>query len=77
MSERVSVKEAAAMLEVSEKLIRMMCKTGQLGKVVVDGKKSVYLIYRKQVAKIKNAPAATGADLKRGSYEQSNPKRTP
>lgn len=76
MSQRVSVKEAAKMLEVSEKFIRMMCKTGQLGKVVVDGKKSVFLIYRKQVANIKDAPAATGADLKRSISERSS-KNTP
>lgn len=74
MSERVSVKEAAEMLEVSENIIRMMCKTGQLGKVVQDGQRSIFLIYRKQVAKIKDAPAATGADLKRRSISERSSK---
>jgi len=75
MSERVSVKEAAEMLEVSENIIRMMCKTGQLGKVVQDGQRSIFLIYRKQVAKIKDAPAATGADLKRSISERSSKEK--
>lgn len=56
MSERLSVKEAAELLEVTPSVVRMMCKTGQLGKVVADGRRSIFLIYRRQVEAIKKGP---------------------
>lgn len=61
MKERVTVKEAAEILEVTPNVIRMLCKTGQLGKVMTDGKKSIFLIYRRQLEAIKNAPVGAGA----------------
>ena len=63
MKERLSVQEAAEILEITPAMVRMLCKTGQLGRVMQDGKRSIFLIYRKQVEAIKNAPAATGARL--------------
>lgn len=68
MKQRLSVKEAAAELEVTEAMIRMMCKTGQLGKVIQDGKRSVFLIYRRQVESIKKDPEATGSS----GFEESH-----
>lgn len=61
MNKRMSVKEAAEALEVTPAIIRMMCKTGQLGKVVKDGKKSIFLIYQKQVEGIKKEPVGAGS----------------
>ena len=61
MNKRMSVKEAAEALEVTPAIIRMMCKTGQLGKVVKDGKKSIFLIYQKQVESIKKDPVGAGS----------------
>ena len=68
MKQRLSVKEAAKELEVTEAMVRMMCKTGQLGKVIHDGKRSVFLIYRRQVEGIKKDPEATGSK----GYEESH-----
>ena len=62
MKQRVTVAEAAEILEVTPAMIRRFCKSGQLGKVMQDGKRSVYLIYRNQVEKIKNDPVGAGSD---------------
>lgn len=72
MKQRLSVKEAAEELEVTPAMVRMMCKTGQLGKVIRDGRRSVYLIYRRQVASIKKDPVGTGSRDYEESHESKN-----